>query len=181
MLAFYLSMLETQEEKDKFQLIYTKYNGHFLTVANRILKDEVRAEAAVIKAYEIIINNIEKIFFPMCHKTEHYLVTIVKNVAIDMYRKQKPVRNVPLEEVEDYLFVRESVETSENMDVRAMLCKLHPSYREIMLLKFDQRLPNSEIASTLGITEENVRQRLARAKEKARKILIEMGDSANVH
>lgn len=51
MLAFYLSFLETEEEKNKFIRLYEEYRNLMLNTASRKIKDPYAAEDAVHEAF----------------------------------------------------------------------------------------------------------------------------------
>lgn len=87
-MLIYLQMIETPEEKSKFEQIYLQYKGLMFHVAFQILHNEQDAEDAVHQAFVKIAENIRKIDQPVCPKTHGYVVTIVENKAIDQYRKQ---------------------------------------------------------------------------------------------
>lgn len=55
MLVYYLQMLDTPEEKIRFEQIYLKYRGLMYHVANGILHDRQDAEDAVHNAFLRII------------------------------------------------------------------------------------------------------------------------------
>lgn len=52
MLVIYLSMLNGQEDKNKFELLYEKYRKLMFYIANNILNDEYLAEDAVHQTFE---------------------------------------------------------------------------------------------------------------------------------
>ena len=86
-MLIYLSLLDSEEEISKFELIYSTYKKQMYYTANNILKDSHLAEDAVHNAFLRIINNLEKIEDINSHKTKGLIVIIVKNVSIDIYRK----------------------------------------------------------------------------------------------
>ena len=51
MLAIYLSMLETNEEKNQFEQLYIKYKQDMYAVAYGILKNKEDAEDAVHQSF----------------------------------------------------------------------------------------------------------------------------------
>jgi DNA-directed RNA polymerase specialized sigma24 family protein len=55
MLIFFLSMLETDENKNKFTLLYEKYRKLMFYVANQILKDKYLSEDAVEQTFVRIL------------------------------------------------------------------------------------------------------------------------------
>ena len=61
MLQLYLQLLDTEEEKQGFELLYETYRKLMHWVANNILHDEKLAEDAVHEAFLRIIKNFHKI------------------------------------------------------------------------------------------------------------------------
>ncbi|MBE6947794.1 MAG: hypothetical protein E7454_06060, partial [Ruminococcaceae bacterium] len=87
-MLIYLQMIETSEEKSKFEIVYTQYKDYMYRVAFAILNNPQDAEDAVHYAFVKIAENIKKINEPVCLKTKGFIVTIVRNRAIDVYRKK---------------------------------------------------------------------------------------------
>ena len=85
----YLQMIDTPEDRSKFEQIYLEYRGLMFHVANEILHNEQDAEDTVHQAFVNVAKNMEKIGEPKCPKTKGYVVTIVENKAIDLYRRHK--------------------------------------------------------------------------------------------
>ena len=86
-MLIYLSLIDSQEDISKFENVYNTYKNRMYYVANSILKDSHLAEDAVHMAFLRIINNLDKIGDIDSHKTKGLVVIIVKNIAIDIYRK----------------------------------------------------------------------------------------------
>lgn len=59
-MIIYLQMLETPEEKSKFEQLYLEYKGLMFHVAYEILHNEQDAEDAVHQAFVKIAENIKK-------------------------------------------------------------------------------------------------------------------------
>ncbi len=55
------------------------------------------------------------------------------------------------------------------------MARLPDGYRSVLLLKYDNGYSTAEIASMLGLTEENVKKRLQRARKKLQEILEREG------
>ena len=85
----YLMMIDSQEDQSKFEKVYRTYRGLMYHVAYKILNNKHDAEDAVHSAFIKIAENIQKIDDPVCPKTQSYVVTIVENKAIDLYRANK--------------------------------------------------------------------------------------------
>ena len=175
----YLMMLDTEEEKSKFEKIYFKYRQLMFQVANGILKDEYLAEDAVHKAFIKIMKHLDKIKEIECPKTKAFSVIIVKHTAIDLYRKRKRENTVQIEEevLVEYRATtvdQEVIDKVENPLTAAILA-LPYHYSEIILLKYNHNYTDKQIAGLLGLSEDNVKKRLQRAKKKLKEIMKEAG------
>lgn len=60
-LLVYLKMIDSEEDKSKFERIYCKYRGLLTYVARGIVGDVADAEDAVHQAFVSIIENLDKI------------------------------------------------------------------------------------------------------------------------
>lgn len=172
-------MLDTEEEKSKFEKIYFKYRQLMFQVANGILKDEYLAEDAVHKAFIKIMKHLDKIKEIECPKTKAFSVIIVKHTAIDLYRKRKRENTVQIEEevLVEYRATtvdQEVIDKVENPLTAAILA-LPYHYSEIILLKYNHNYTDKQIAGLLGLSEDNVKKRLQRAKKKLKEIMKEVG------
>ncbi len=177
-MLIYLSIIETEENKSKFEQIYNKYKQIMFFVANRVLRDEYLSEDAVHQAFLRIIDNLDKIDKIDCHKTKGFIVTIVENIAIDFYRKRKRENNISFDEVEFYI---RDIKNESNLiinDVEEAILKLPISYSSVFRLKYSQGYSNKEISEILKISEENVRQRISRGKKKLAEILAKEGEKS---
>jgi len=171
MLPIYLAMLDGEEDKNKFELLYITYRKLMFHVANRILNDERLAEDAVHQAFVKILENFDKIENISCHKTRSYVVTIVRNTAINMYNRKKRHPAVPIEEAA-FCIAEERLERTDDLDSLAeAVLKLPAIYKDALKLKYVQEFSNEEIAKMLDISEVAVRKRLERAKRKLEEIL----------
>lgn len=60
MIALYLSLIDSDESKDKFEELYLKYRRQMKIIAFKILGDEGLAEDAVHNAFLKIISAFDK-------------------------------------------------------------------------------------------------------------------------
>ena len=167
----YLEMLETPEEKSKFEQLYLEYRSLMFHVAFEILHNEEDAEDAVHQAFIKIAENINKIDNPVCPKTHGYVVTIVENKAIDQYRKTLKYKTVECDEeiqVTDLYYKGDS-------DLTKCILKLPARYRELILLRYHQGYSIREIANMMGLSLSATIKLDQRAKSKLKKLCEEMG------
>lgn len=176
-MLIYLALIETEEDKRKFERVYLSYKQTMFYAAKRILKNEHTAEDAVHQAFLRVINHLEKINENDCHKTRAFLVVITEHIAIDIYRKQKRENTLSFDELEIYIADNSLPEYEVLNEVSSAIEKLPLNYSTVLRLKFSQGYNNSEIAQILDITEDNVRQRISRARKSLEQLLRKEGDS----
>lgn len=167
----YLNMIESVYDKSKLEQIYNTYKQTMFYTANRTIRDEYLAEDIVHQAFLRIIANLDKINEINCHKTKGFIVIIVRNIAIDFYRKRKRENNISFDEVELYI---EDVKSSNDFimnDVEEAILKLPLNYLNVFKLRFSHGYNYKEISEILEISEVNVRQRISRGKKKLEEIL----------
>lgn len=166
----YLAMIETPEEKTKFERLYLHYRALMYHVAYQILHNESDAEDVVHSAFVKIAEHMKKISDPVCPKTQSYVVTIVERKAIDLYRKKKRHGSVPLDEA-----ALAAAPPEADGGLAACILALPPRYRQVILLKYYQGFSCGEIASMLGISLAAARKLDQRAKEKLRQLAEKEG------
>lgn len=89
MLGFYLALLDTAEDKSRFEELYLTYRQDMYKTAFAILRSPQSAEDAVHEAFMIVIGKLNKISEINCPQTRAYLIIIVKNLALKMYNEVK--------------------------------------------------------------------------------------------
>lgn len=80
-------------------------------------------------------------------KSLHYLYTIARNLCIDEYRRKKdePLENeIPENNLEDHMLTKISLKTA--------LSQLNEIDRELLLLRYVNEVPVSEISKIYGIS-----------------------------
>lgn len=167
----YLQMIETQEDKAKFEVLYEEYRGLMYYIANQILRNNQDAEDAVHNAFVTIAENIQKIDASVCPKTKSYIVTIIESRAIDIYRRKQRHPEVSLEEAT----VGIQAEYTGNNALAKCIGKLPPRYRHVLALKHLHGFSSREVAKMLKLTEANVIKLDQRAKARLRELCQEEG------
>lgn len=162
----YLMMIDAEEDKQKFAILYETYRHLMMKVALNVLKDTFLAEDAVHEAFIKIAKNMEKIGEIDATATKRYLLTITKNATIDIYRKR------------NHQFQREIYVDDGILDI--LRC-LPVKYRDVFLLKYSGNMDNDEIAKVLNITEGTIRQRLSRGKIMIQEALNKREENNEIH
>ena len=91
MLSFYLSILETEEEKDRFEQLYRMFKQDMYAIAYDILKNKEDAEDVVHQSFIAIADNFKKVNEIPCQEIKSYVVVISKNNALNLYKKNKRI------------------------------------------------------------------------------------------
>jgi len=165
----YLQLIETAEDQHKFEIIYKAYRDELYHIANDILHNSHDAEDVVHYGFLKLAENILKVGDPTCPKTKGYIVTIVENRAIDIYRAKKAHPTVPYSDET----VGIQVEYDGNNGLAGCILKLPTRQRSIVILKYHHGYELKVIAKMLGITYANALKIEYRAKEKLKALCKE--------
>lgn len=165
MLAFYLSLLDTEEEKSKFAQLYEKYGKLMKYVARCRLNDEYFAEDAMHNAFIKLTRYLNTIEEVDCHKTKRFVVLVIESVVTDMLRKDKHYPKDSYEELELTVACHEDVlDRIAVRELMEMIAQLPENYRVALELRAYHKLDEKQIADLLGISYAAARKRLERAR-----------------
>ena len=167
----YLQMIETPEDKTKFETLYLEYRGLMYYIANQILHNEQDAEDAVHSAFVTIAENMQKVDAPVCPKTKSYIVTIIESRAIDIYRRKQRRPEISFEEAAAGI----QIAYEGSNELAGCIAKLPARYRHILALKHQHGFSNREVAKILNISEANAIKLDQRAKMRLRDLCIKEG------
>ena len=172
MLFIMVLSFSSEIDRDKFDLIYKKYRNLMLHKAYDILKDPHLAEDAVSDAFLRIYKNIRKISDPLSNQSVAFIITIVKNTALTIYRKAGRARgeSIDSEALDGVADGGIDVESSVITDIEAeriymLIDGLSERNRQVFLLKYAHGYSHGEIGKMLGMAEGNVTVTLHRAKK----------------
>ncbi|WP_347488506.1 sigma-70 family RNA polymerase sigma factor [Desulfoscipio sp. XC116] len=176
-----ITTIENKDDRYKATQIYKLYRGTMLYIANSILHEPHLAEDAVSEAFIRIIDNLEKIDTIDDRKTRAFVVIIVRNISLDLLRRQNRNQTKPLEDYIGYSEYNEPVfddiAARDACDkIAKSIARLNKNYSDILYLKMGSEHSNKEIAKILGISQENVKMRLSRARKALKKQLKKEGD-----
>lgn len=163
MLSFYLSLIDTDEEKSKFEIVYIKHRKVMMLEARKYL-DEKHAEDAVHTAFVKIADNIKKVDDPADMKTRNFAVIITRNTALDMLKKLG--RETELHDKIGWISDVEKFTDSP-------LEKLPKTHRDVLILHYQYGYTIPETAKLLGLSRDATYKRIERAKQELTKIMKE--------
>ena len=85
MISFYLSLLDTPEEKSKFEQLYLLYRQDMFKLAYGILDNKYDTEDAVHEAFMRVMKKLTKISGINCPQTHAYLLIYSKECCVENY------------------------------------------------------------------------------------------------
>lgn len=179
MLSLYLSMLNSDADKEKFKQLYMDNKNILYNYAYSILHDAKLAEDAVQETFLSLTKRLHKINGWDCNKIRKYLLIIVRNASFTIYNQNKnmtPVEDDVLDTIAEKKYNLERDVELRDLEERVMemIKSMRSTYGDVLMLKFCYEYSDEEIAETLNITVENVRVRLHRGREKLKKMVKEM-------
>lgn len=169
-MIIYLQLIETNEDRTKFEDIYLTYRGLMYYVAYNYLKHEQDAEDVVHHAFVKIAENINTIE-PVCPKTKQFVVTIVENRAKDILK----VRGRHPETILNEHICDASDAISDDDFLMECILRLNGNQQHIILLKYFHGYELREISKMMNITLASAQKIDQRAKKKLKEMLEEGG------
>ena len=182
MLQLCLAMLDTPEEKAKFQVFYDKFNKKIYYIALKHLKKHELAEECTQDILLHIAQNFEKVDDDLNSKrTENYVRVISKCMSIDAFRREKNhiyrEVNADIEEFYDIADVEYAID--DVVTARDAIEHLPEEYQEIYFLKYIAGYTGAEISKLLNISQPLVRKRCMIGTQKMKEYLGVTDDDKN--
>ena len=191
-LMFYLAMIDSVEDQQKFEYLYHKYQKQMYYTAKQILNDEFLAEDAVHEAFCKIARNMDKVKDETSEETKSFVMVVTKRAAIDVYRKRKTyfdkeVYETTQEDGEPSNLIETcapAVEIPELADFQgSALGKaiegLSDDAKNVFLMRYGLDYSTREISEITGFTVSKIEKLLSRSKKKLAEQLsqAQRGDS----
>lgn len=155
------------DDEGLFLYFHEKYKKLVYKYVYDILKNHQDTEDAMQIAWIKFASNIRNVKNQSEKRTINYIITIVKNVAINIYNKKTNVVDIDDENlisIVDNSSYDDIYMIVELDDFKEALKKLDKEYINPLLLKYTYGYSIKEIAELLHMTETNVGTRIYRAK-----------------
>ena len=180
MLMMYLAMIDSEEDRSRFEKIYYACRKQMIYVANDVLKDYGLAEDAVQNALLGIAKRIDRVRELNDDQTKAYVLTAAKNAALNIYAKEHPIAQRQTElDTAELVADESSFEKTEQEEAMARLMAvitgMSAANRDVLLLRYVEEMSFGEIAKVMGKTETAVRKQLSRARRVLREGCIKEG------
>lgn len=164
-----MTLIDNEEDKTAFKKLYDKYVNLMLYTSYQILGNREDAEDAVSEAFLRIAKNFSKFEKSICPKTANQFVIIVRNISIDIYRKNKKKTEIPFDDDIDVKI--ESFEENELSEIETALSKLSQPEKDILYMYYIYDSSIKDISKLFDVSEAAAYKRIQRAKSNLKKIL----------
>lgn len=165
-------------EKQVFEILMRRYNQRLYRVTRAILRNDAEAEDVAQEAYVRAYQHLNQFAGRSSFAT--WLTRIAIYEALGRVRSRKKIEEIdamdePRRDSVQQLSVRDATpeQVASGNEVRSLLERsidaLPDTYREIFMLREIEEMSTTETAQCLGISEENVKTRLHRARALLRK------------
>lgn len=179
MLSAYLAMLSTSEDKSFVEGLYNDYEREMYSVAYSVLKNRADAEDAVHETFLRVINNIDRLRTFTCHELKLYLIVMSRNAAYALYNKRTKRGECDINEFYD---LDSGIDIEQQAQINAGIAEIAAAMRELsdhdyelLYLHIVKDYKPREIAQLLGLSSDNARQQIHRARIKLIRLLRERG------
>ena len=166
-LAFYMSLVDDENEKSIIEELYKSNKKKMYSIAFSCLRNSQDAEDVVHEAFLVAIEKNKKIFSIPSNKRAPYLDVIVRNMCYSILREDNPVElsgeeDLPMEEV---FPEEEAISNMECERLIELINSLPEGQRDTMYLRCRFGFTDAEIATSLSISENAVRNRIYNARK----------------
>ena len=179
MLLFFLAALETEEERRKMTELHEENKRLLKYIAFEITKNNEMAEDAVQNTFWAAIRHKEKILDLSCRDFRNWSVITVRRKCYDLMRKEAPISDTPLDEMENILPSDDEpidiqvIRRAEYARMRKYISELDDPVGQIVEMKYILQMSYKEIGAEFGMTPKHVETTVYRAKRKVRKLMME--------
>ena len=164
MLAVYMSMADSPEDKRKIEKLFHKYNKLMYSIAYKILLQHEDAEDAVFDSWEKIIRHLDKINEIECNKTRSFIVTIIRRVSINRYHAKKRQSRVALDDMEESSLFAVKDQYLDRVETNIWIDSLPAKYRDVLYFYYVLDMECKEIAEIMSIPVGTVTSQIMRGR-----------------
>lgn len=171
MLSAYMALIDSRSARKEFEKFYYENRLLGMNTAYGLMRNIAMAEDALAESFFRLARCFQKVYKLPAHKLRAYFVIIVRNVSIEMLRRENRVEIVPYDDELMHAVSEDELLYKEESRLAECLRLLRDNDREILYLRFELGLEYDEIAQTLGITDSAARQRVSHARSKLGELL----------
>ena len=165
------------DDKQRISKLYEKHSRRLFAAAKAVTGNASDAEDAVQNAFVSVVKNVGHINIDDEEAMRGYLLTVVKNEAVNILRKRKNLE--PVDEITgiadgcDVEFLTEKREVFEY--AVKIMSAMDEKYRAPLYLSTVMGFSIKEVAKTLGRDHKTVKVQISRARKMLADALTEAG------
>lgn len=175
MLMFYMSLIDNDDDRAKFEILYNSYRKRMAYVAFAVLGNNEDAEDAVHDTFIKIARNMQSIGNPDSERTLSYVLKATKNTAINLSQKNvirnKHILLDNIENISDEQFLEKLCIQENYKEVIEVIQSFNDTYRDVLYFYFVEGMKAKDIADLLGRSNSAIQQQIVRGKKKLLEIL----------
>lgn len=176
-------ILAIESDNDRIFMIelYQQHHSLMLKTAWGFTRNKADVEDIVSDSCAALIEKIDTLRGLECHALRSYIVSTVRNTAIDFCRKQQrenarflhvedeaAIQVADQESIEQKILLRDELESLERI-----LLQLPERERDVLRLKYQQGFKDGEVAALVGLAESSVRKYIERARKHIKAVMYE--------
>lgn len=187
MLVLYMSLIDEEKDKEKFEKLYLAYKRQMILVGVAIVLSESDAEDIVHEVFLNIATRHMDTINRISNETDlrNYLLKATKNTALNWRKKKQrlvyPGENVDIEspvfDLSDDKFIDYLCQKIEYDCVIGAIQSLEPRYRDVLYHHFVMEVSVPELAKYLNQSVSATKKQLVRGKKKL--LLLLKGEQNN--
>ena len=157
----------TAEQQER---IYTAYQGKVMGYICARIRRRADAEDLCADVFEKVFNRIDQ-YDKTKSSLSTWIFTITRNTVIDHYRRTKPTEELD-ENLSDDTELDEGLLQTESLEeLAAALCKLPQELTDLIVLRYYDNKPLTEVADLMGLSYGAVKLRHQKALTMLRRFL----------
>ncbi|MBO4849003.1 MAG: sigma-70 family RNA polymerase sigma factor [Clostridia bacterium] len=187
-MLLFLSLIETDEDRDFCEALYYRYRSAMLYRALFFLKNQYDAEDIVQTVFcETAAKYIEKLKGLKEDSRERFLLLVTKYRALNLLRERSKIVSLNafaaepgsfFDEPADHDILETICKKAEYEALNAAVEKLDPEEKAALWMRYKLELSPAETAEILGEKHQTIIKRVQRAKKKLASILDPEGGAA---
>lgn len=165
-----VALLQKQMDADRFAVLYDRYAAKVFQKCVGMTRDRDLAKDLTHDIFLKVFVNLSK--FDHRSKFGTWVYSITYNYCLDTLRKGQSNREEDIDERTQEGLGDDAGKEAMLLGLRAerleaVLMRIDPADRAILLMKYEDDLPVTDMQAALGIGESAVKMRLLRARERA--------------
>lgn len=179
MLAFYLSMLDEEVDKQNFERIYLKYHDDILRRTYNILKNDEDVKDAMQETWFHVLKSMSLFRDKDEGSVRAYIMSIARNQSISILRRKRKEGDLFLDiesvELIDDADLFELCEIEGVSRVKECIDMLSEAQKEVIIMYYLYHRSIKEIAKLFNLSEVVAESRWNHGRERLKKLLTRRG------